>query len=1855
MKSPKGEGATELPSAENVFSDDLEAMEELAECTEEDLSQEDQRKVNEAKSRAREERAAAEKRAAEEEAEYIEQAKQSAAEDIRLVIADAKERAEKLIAEAKAGHEADLSKIETTEGKIVEEKVDAATKEASEEMETKLGPALKAFEASTANETATAQKFEETKALAEAADCEKEKEKTAATEKSQTMATEAAEAAEEEKKHAEAAAVSEKTRKVTEAAAAADDPAEAAAAMVEAEKAKKQAFEVAAAEALLKIAQGKAESREFEKKEHQAAEDAAVKKIEAVGEAEKAAADAVEEAKTAKEEFEKVQAVLLVERDATVKEARDKAQQHLQTLVDAAREKGALQFEDLEKSSTMQQKEAEERAIAEAKIKEAAAVPTARAERELKEQQAERAEKRRQLMAVAQVIADRKMAKVAADSKEAEDALLAEAKEREQAAQAEAQKKVENEREEARHTLQQHVDAEMAKAKENIEAEQKRALAELEESAKNRLLAVEVKATEDRVEAEQRLKVLEGQTLLEAKLVAAAELKCAELIAKAKTKRRVDEASAMQIAMLSVAEVRAEMAESRVQLLHDAHAQIDENLATNLAQVERDCRQDLEIAVGKQQRMIDGVKAEAKLHRATEVEEVQTKVAAAEAALNVVQDDANQLKAKLEASQEEVKSAATISAKRVEEKVTAASKLAEETRTAAEAKAKAGAAASMAEAMAADGEDGEDATVQMGRIVEKRKKAEAEAREVANESVKVARAQAEEETKAEEADKVASVETMTKDLEGETQKVQEGEATFATLQQELDALVAAVKAEEAKQIEEVGPSSQKVYDETAEQIRKETEAKNASARAIADERKKAAVDEADKAANAKVARAMTEAHQDREQAIVNAKEAERVAIAEAKDVAQAERQVSMVRASAEMERKLAVGAAATEYERRLRDATDRIEAEKGVAKVLAKMEAERKVTDAPDVVEPGRAAAEKRARDKAAAQIEQITQEAKSNRRAASFSLKAEMDWAKTDASGKAEEASSTESQLAQGEENRKQQLVAVKANTDRTLSEAKAKAEIEYRRATAQAAAVAERKMEQAAKKAMGMRKSAEWAEKEGIGDTADTEAELAAAREAAASVVAAEEEKNKAESKARAEADKVIAEAEEKINAKLAKGEEKWEVERVRLVESAEGARALCQKAAEEMAKKSAAWDEVDVKAAAEEKEIVENTEKEWNEWLETALGQVKKDAEEYQENLLKAAAEGEEAGLAAAEEEAQVRLREATAWVEQQRASIEKEAEAKEANRIAEAEAKAYGRPWPPVGEDGSDGSADDSKASSPKPRGISAMFSPGGSLGGAAAAGAAGAEQGWWNLSSLVKSQFSRLWGNADQLLEIEAAKTSDGKDGESGDEDKEEGADCANPTLGEWCGDAKDEDGEVAEAVEGDKTPKKSANLTQLRALSPTDILHPMLVREDMTITPQLHRFLAFDNRFFRAGDAVKGVVVIVCPRHMRASGIDINWLGVEEVGHLNESGELVDVRGAVIGDDGAGEGTVTGYKKRTIFDESVRLWAPDSSTSATSTDGEEAEGILPRGPTVLPFSWMLPGDLPRSVEPVTIHKNSMSFTQFIGTGSSAVKSTETAQHKQVNVSRQEANEIKQEQQVQENKQSAFSRIGLGKGKGPVVCRVRYTVQVVMHSREESLRRLPPLTSKLTVYEYVDPVSSDCIPSFHHPIPLNQPVERTSQMSYLFGGAHPCVATVRLDRPVLVPGKAVRVKMLVYNGSTRTVSGFRYSLVRRSKAKHEAEASTEVVLSGPIAFHDESMSGKKGEDGQAKTVDALKTKMLSTMLPIPVTTAGSVTRGELVSVTHELLIELQVMAASSLIVRMPVYVVESILPDIVTSD
>jgi hypothetical protein len=100
------ETGTDAPEPPSESHDDFEAMEELSECTEEDLSADDQRKVAEAKGRAKEERAAAIQRAEEEEKEYIEQAKQSAAEDIRLAIATAEEQAEKRIDGAKATQEA---------------------------------------------------------------------------------------------------------------------------------------------------------------------------------------------------------------------------------------------------------------------------------------------------------------------------------------------------------------------------------------------------------------------------------------------------------------------------------------------------------------------------------------------------------------------------------------------------------------------------------------------------------------------------------------------------------------------------------------------------------------------------------------------------------------------------------------------------------------------------------------------------------------------------------------------------------------------------------------------------------------------------------------------------------------------------------------------------------------------------------------------------------------------------------------------------------------------------------------------------------------------------------------------------------------------------------------------------------------------------------------------------------------------------------------------------------------------------------------------------------------------------------------------------------------------------------------------------------------------------------------------------------------------------------------------------------------------------------------------------------------------------------------------------------------------
>jgi hypothetical protein len=159
---------------------------------------------------------------------------------------------------------------------------------------------------------------------------------------------------------------------------------------------------------------------------------------------------------------------------------------------------------------------------------------------------------------------------------------------------------------------------------------------------------------------------------------------------------------------------------------------------------------------------------------------------------------------------------------------------------------------------------------------------------------------------------------------------------------------------------------------------------------------------------------------------------------------------------------------------------------------------------------------------------------------------------------------------------------------------------------------------------------------------------------------------------------------------------------------------------------------------------------------------------------------------------------------------------------------------------------------------------------------------------------------------------------------------------------------------------------------------------------------------------------------------------------------------------------------------------------------------------------------------------------------------------------------------------------------------------------------------------------------------------------------MFGGEQPCAVSVMLRRPVLVPGRSHKVEVNIINGSTRTVVGFTARIVRTVQLKFSAKASSEDVLGltseervatkDDVVFEADNITMvETGTGDEVTKVAPMDSKFCSFVLKVPGTVEGSVSRGKKLVVGHSLHIELKVRASSSLITKVPVYVIDSIMP------
>jgi len=193
---------------------------------------------------------------------------------------------------------------------------------------------------------------------------------------------------------------------------------------------------------------------------------------------------------------------------------------------------------------------------------------------------------------------------------------------------------------------------------------------------------------------------------------------------------------------------------------------------------------------------------------------------------------------------------------------------------------------------------------------------------------------------------------------------------------------------------------------------------------------------------------------------------------------------------------------------------------------------------------------------------------------------------------------------------------------------------------------------------------------------------------------------------------------------------------------------------------------------------------------------------------------------------------------------------------------------------------------------------------------------------------------------------------------------------------------------------------------------------------------------------------------------------------------------------------------------------------------------------------------------------------------------------------------------------------------------------------------------------LHVTENYSPSSEDTLPYTSPPLPLNCALERTEARTYMFGGEQPCAVSVRLDRPVLVPGRPAKVEMNIINGSTRTVVGFTARLVRSVALRFAPDPADEKDMLGLTAVErvaskddvvfERAVTPTESATGAAvAAVAPMDSKFTSFVLTVPQSVEGSVTRGKKLSVMHSLQVELKVRGSSPLVVKIPVYLVEGL--------
>ena len=378
--------------------------------------------------------------------------------------------------------------------------------------------------------------------------------------------------------------------------------------------------------------------------------------------------------------------------------------------------------------------------------------------------------------------------------------------------------------------------------------------------------------------------------------------------------------------------------------------------------------------------------------------------------------------------------------------------------------------------------------------------------------------------------------------------------------------------------------------------------------------------------------------------------------------------------------------------------------------------------------------------------------------------------------------------------------------------------------------------------------------------------------------------------------------------------------------------------------------------------------------------------------------------------------------------------------------------------------------------------------------------------------------------------------------------------------------------------------------------------------------PRTHGFLAFDNEFFRSGDAVQGVAVLVVPKALdSATSLALRWRATE---------------GAA------------GGPPLVVAQASQRLWERGREDVDGHTGVVHGDTIA-AGTATFPFSWRFPTGLPRSFEQESAMAMGKILLGKVGGGGGSRGSTQ-ASFGSSDGDRDSFGPGDDEEAAAAAAAAAATGGGGGtpkkassssSGGKPKGMFVRYVAELVLEGVGADRDAAHILARKaMLVYEQQPP-----------PAVLEMPLEMSGSKTFLMGKGRVLSMTARLaGGQVLTPGAAFSLAVQVSNQSKRAVSTIRVFLIAELGGPKRRR-----VLNENLREQDSCWAA----DLQLGAAAGSEPVEECTALTLPKSDGGgggchgSVTRSGTASLSHTLVVEAVVPNAMNLQVRVPVVVVE----------